>query len=96
MGFVISGHASFGVHGEDIVCAAISALSQTAILGLVHLAKASPDFHQEDGLLSCQISPDLTGEPLAQAHIILKTMFLGIKNIADQYPVLFTLEKEEV
>jgi len=96
VGFVLSGHAGFGAHGEDIVCSAVSALSQTAILGLVHLANASPIFHQADGFLNCRISPDLTGESLAQAHIILKTMFLGIKNIADQYPILFTLEKEEV
>ena len=35
------GHAEAGPYGEDIVCAAISMLSQTSILGLHEVAKQS-------------------------------------------------------
>ncbi|NLK35279.1 MAG: ribosomal-processing cysteine protease Prp [Gracilibacteraceae bacterium] len=31
-GFKISGHSGYGIRGTDIVCSAVSALGQTAIL----------------------------------------------------------------
>ena len=37
-GFTISGHADYAEEGSDIVCAAVSALSQTALLGLMEYA----------------------------------------------------------
>lgn len=96
VGFVISGHSDYGIAGEDIVCAAVSALSDTAVLALEHLVGAEPEFIEEDGFLSCRIKTSLDLDTLAKAQLILKTMLLGIKNIAEQYPVLFILEKEEV
>ena len=37
VGFTSSGHANHGEAGEDIVCSAISALTQTCCLGLVEV-----------------------------------------------------------
>ena len=34
VGFSVTGHANTAPHGQDIVCAGISALTQTAVLGL--------------------------------------------------------------
>jgi uncharacterized protein YsxB (DUF464 family) len=34
IGFSVTGHANTGPHGQDIVCAGVSALTQTAVLGL--------------------------------------------------------------
>ena len=36
---VISGHANASPHGTDIVCAAVSAIYQTALLGLAACAR---------------------------------------------------------
>ena len=33
-GFTITGHAGYDVMGKDIVCAAVSALSQTCVISL--------------------------------------------------------------
>jgi len=45
----INGHANFAPHGKDIVCAAVSAIYQTAILGLAVVAKQYPSFVAFDG-----------------------------------------------
>ena len=37
VGFISNGHANHGEAGEDIVCSAISALTQTCCLGLVEV-----------------------------------------------------------
>ena len=46
-----SGHTGYAESGEDIVCAALSAIIQTAALGLTEVAKiaATIDRNDEDG-----------------------------------------------
>ena len=36
LGFIVEGHAEFAPHGQDIVCAGVSAIVQAAILGIEH------------------------------------------------------------
>lgn len=39
----VKGHAGYAPHGQDIVCAGVSAILQTAVLGLEALANSHPD-----------------------------------------------------
>ena len=39
----ISGHAGYDVHGKDIVCASVSAILQTAQLGLMQIGSQYPE-----------------------------------------------------
>ena len=75
------GHAEAGPYGEDIVCAAISMLSQTSLLGLHEVAQQSMEHRIEDGELDILLSEPIT----ERGQTILETMLLGIKNVADQY-----------
>lgn len=38
----VKGHAGYAPHGQDIVCAAVSAILQTAVLGLESIADSYP------------------------------------------------------
>jgi uncharacterized protein YsxB (DUF464 family) len=38
----ITGHAGYAEHGKDIVCAGVSAVAHSAILGLNAIAEAYP------------------------------------------------------
>ncbi|WP_127009315.1 ribosomal-processing cysteine protease Prp [Veillonella sp. CHU110] len=75
------GHAEAGPYGEDIVCAAISMLSQTSLLGLHEVAQQSVEYRIEDGELDILLSEPIT----ERGQTILETMLLGIKNVANQY-----------
>lgn len=53
---LISGHAGAAARGRDIYCAAVSAIFQTALLGLIAIAKKHPEYVSFEG-------PTDTAEP---------------------------------
>lgn len=83
-GFVVTGHANFSEYGKDIVCAAVSAIAQTALIGLQQYFGTAVQFQQTPGKLSCTV-PDLEPKEYAIAEAILKTMYWGLRNIETQY-----------
>lgn len=89
VGCRISGHAGYDEHGYDIVCAAISALSCTAILGLQSIAKQDGTYENSSG--SCNIS--LNGTITESGQAILATMILGFQEIAKQYDDFVSLSE---
>jgi uncharacterized protein YsxB (DUF464 family) len=50
-GFAARGHADFAEYGQDIVCAAVSAILQAARLGLEHYAAGEIEAEQEPGFM---------------------------------------------
>lgn len=84
-GFVVDGHAKFKPHGEDIVCAAVSVLTQTALLGLGQYIVGIDYKIETTGHLECNL-PELDGVDSIRAEAILETMVLGLKNIEKNYP----------
>ena len=87
-GFKACGHSDFDEDGNDIVCAAVSALTQTAWMGLVQVAKVSLRHHmdQRRGRLSVVLSQKAERLPLDQAQTILATLNAGLTQIAQDYP----------
>ena len=51
IGYNVFGHANFAPKGKDIVCSAVSSITQTALLGLKELLKKDIEFEQDNGLL---------------------------------------------
>lgn len=82
--FSVSGHAGYAEHGQDIVCAGVSAIVQTAILGLQEVLNVDCAGSQSEGRLACALPPL---EPVRQreADIVLETMLLGLTAIASSY-----------
>lgn len=85
LGFRIEGHAGYAESGFDIVCAAVTAVAETAVLGLTRVAGIRPTVIRRDGFLSCEIGE--VAEPAAAqaAGVILDTMALGLGDIAVDY-----------
>lgn len=81
-GFYVTGHANTAPHGQDIVCAAVSALSQTALLGLGKHLKREVDFDIASGRL--QVSLKTPPDELTSA--IFETMILGLIEIENINP----------
>ena len=82
-GFTVEGHANFKPCGEDIVCSAVSVLTQAALLGLARYVEL--DYIIRDGYLECRL-PYLDDADMMRAAAILETMILGLKNIEKNYP----------
>ncbi len=80
-GFAISGHAKTAPHGMDIVCAGVSALTQSSIMGIERHLGREIVLGQDNGL-----SMNLVGQPDSLTEAILETMLLGLTEIAKLYP----------
>jgi hypothetical protein len=95
-GFSVLGHSDYSSRGSDIVCSAVSALSQTALLALNEVAGITPIYTKKDGLLECRVPQDIVQKTLLTCQVIFKTILLGIENIAEQYPDFVEIYNEEV
>ncbi len=79
-----NGHAGWADAGDDIVCAAVSAILQAARLGLEEYAKIPLDVDQHSGNLRMQWpQSERVREDVAA---IVSTAELSVKQIAAQYP----------
>lgn len=81
-GFRVTGHAGTAPRGQDIVCAGVSALTQSALLGLERWAERRISVTVESGKLTL----NLIDEPDSLTQAILETMVLGLTEIVNIYP----------
>jgi len=92
-GFRVEGHSDFAPHGEDIVCSAVSALTQTAVLGLTKYLHLTPEVSIKPGDMECFLPKQLAGEPFKLAQAILKTLVLGLMAIEESYGEYVVVQK---
>lgn len=86
-GFCAKGHAGARTSGEyDLVCAGVSALTQTAVNALESVAGIKPQVTLKDGLLSCVIPQGTAKEEALRADIVLRTAVQGLEDIENVYP----------
>ena len=94
--FYAEGHARFAKHGQDVVCAAVSAVSQNTILGIIRYLKIDAKyFVGKSGFLSLELDGvDVQGKR-EQLDVLLETMAITLKEIEKEYPRnLVVIEKD--
>ena len=90
-----SDHTGFADFGKDIVCAGVSSITQTAVLGIKELTNLKHSFKidEKTGYLKLElIDIEKNSADFINCQVILKTMLLGIKNLQEQYPKYIKLE----
>ena len=95
--FSAKGHAEAGQPGADIVCAAISAVMQTALLGLgeyLGLKDRLTYRLDPDGWLFCQLPQEISQEEWLGMKAIVETMIIGLKSIQSEYGKYMSVEEE--
>ncbi len=95
-GFEAKGHTGLADAGEDIVCAAVSALTQTAVMGLRELLKLVPAVEIKEAYLYCMLPDSLPPEQQHDAELILGTMAMGLGSIAQTNGDYIKLTDREV
>ena len=78
-----SGHAEQGEHGQDIACAAVSALLQAAWVGLTDVAHVEVTGRRRSGDLEMRWPADARDRQ--DVNAIVATAELAIQQIAEQY-----------
>ncbi|WP_125565085.1 ribosomal-processing cysteine protease Prp [Companilactobacillus insicii] len=83
--FLIKGHADSGPYGQDLVCAAVSAVTIGTINNLEKLTKASPQVVLDEvngGHLGCRFNEEVSHD----TALLLDNLFYILKDIQDSYP----------
>lgn len=95
-GFTCSGHAGYAKKGTDIVCAAVSALTQSAILALERLVGVNLTLKADSktGFLDCVW--ENIPQKLEQSELIIGMVALGLREIQKQYPDHLKVNEVEV
>jgi uncharacterized protein YsxB (DUF464 family) len=90
------GHAEWADAGADLVCAAASAIVQTAQLGLEQHARVSPAVEREEGCM--RIAVPAAARDREDVRAILGTAELAIAQLARQFPdnIRYVTEDETV
>ena len=94
--FKLMGHSDYAEEGKDIVCAAVSAIVQTAAMGISDIANIDMEYSQKEGYVSLSLPQDLSTQQMRDAHVILETMLIGIKSIELQYSSFVYIRESEV
>ena len=79
--FESKGHALYGDFGQDIVCAAVSALSINCANSLEAFTEDPFSVDSGEGFLSLR----LDGEPSEKASLLMESLLLGLTGIEKEY-----------
>ena len=96
VGFHVTGHAEQGAYGEDLVCAAVSAIVQTAILGITDVLELDCGVSVEDGDAYCIIDQNTPQLKKDQASVVFRTMEKGIRSIQSLHKGTLRIRNKEV
>ncbi|HHT85657.1 MAG: ribosomal-processing cysteine protease Prp [Bacillota bacterium] len=94
VGFKVLGHAGFAEHGQDIVCAGVSALAQGALLGLQDVLGDKVSFRKQPGYLEVELDVKDAGE--LAPRTVLRTLELGLLSIARAYSTYIDVAYQDI
>ena len=89
-----NGHTGYAESGEDIVCAAISALLQGAAPGIKDVAGVNAKYrvNEEKGSLLLELPSDLGEDKRHDCNVILGTLLASVSDIAKGYSEYIEVE----
>ena len=97
VGFLSSGHAGYADYGSDIVCSAVSALTQTCCIGLAEVLRIRADITvSEETGICCRIGAGNSAEQTDRAALLIQTMEAGLRSIGEAYPDTLKIVYREV
>lgn len=93
---IVKGHAESVDQGYDMVCSAVSAISQSILIGITEVLKLNIKYSLEDGFLSFSLK-GMKEDNVSKCQVLMKTMLLGLKSIEINFgEYIVVKEMEEV
>lgn len=81
-----TGHSGYATAGHDIVCAAVSVLTQNLADGLKTILNINPHVEIDENTPYINISlHNLSSEEIKKAQVLMRYTQLGLKQVANQY-----------
>ena len=88
------GHTGYNKNGEDVLCASLSGIIQTAALGLKNVVgiDVKIERNDKDAYFKFQLPNEVTNEERIKMDAILGTMLEGIIDLQQSYSKFIKLE----
>lgn len=77
----VSGHANYAEEGKDVVCAGVTALTQTLVKSIEDLTEDKIEYDISPGRADIKY-----GNLSEKAKTLVDSFFIGICMIADEFP----------
>lgn len=77
----VKGHAGYAPQGYDIVCSAVSALTQNLIQSIEELTADEIKYSMSPGTVDIQF-----GNLSERSKLLIDSFFVGISKVAGEYP----------
>lgn len=79
----VEGHANAGRHGEDLVCAAVSAVTFGSVNSILELTtvKLIIDMNDDGGFLRFSVPDGISEEQEKNVQLLLKALMVSLKTI---------------
>lgn len=92
--FECSGHTGYGEYGNDVLCAAISAITQSCLVGLSKVLGIKPNVKKDDdsGYLKIELPSDLDKDTFAKASMLIAVVYESIKDLKSGYSKYISME----
>lgn len=89
----ISGHSGLNNRGNDILCSAVSVLSQTFILTVDRVLNIKQKIGRDDGFLSSLVTLDgVSAEDRSKLKLLVESLLIGFLEINGEYPDRLKIE----
>ncbi|WP_415928899.1 ribosomal-processing cysteine protease Prp [Zhenpiania hominis] len=83
----IRGHAGYAPRGQDIVCAGVTAITQTLVESIEGLTGNEIKYDMSPGRVDIEIK-----DPDEDAQLLMDSFFVGVEMIADEFPEYVRVE----
>ena len=95
-GFEASGHAGRAQsRRNDLICCAVSVLTQTCVNALEAVAGVMPEVSLSDGYLRCMLPEGMDEKADTAAQIIFRTVLQGLTDIEKTNPKKIRIQQVE-
>lgn len=94
--FKVSGHSGYDVFGKDIVCAAVSSITQSVVIGLEKVINQNFNYvlDEKNALIFVDISM-YDESDMNRAQILLNTFKYTVENLILNYGKYISIKIEE-
>lgn len=92
--FTVKGHANFAKHGEDIVCAGVSAVTVGTVNAIEQLTGIELVSKMQDGFVSGGVPKLLESPQSERVQLLLESMIVSLKTIEDSYGTYLQIKEK--
>ena len=93
IGLKLTGHSGLAAAGSDILCAAVSVLSENLGASLEHLLESPVTIEQASGHYEVTLPAAATSQA---AELLFASTLLGLRALARDYPERVTITDEKI